>query len=234
MLFTRFTRVATARRQRATWRDEVALRTHSPAQQVRSAGDKSAHDGRPLPVGRGLFDRIWMRLIRTAQTSPRRPATQRGSTHQTGCSHMVCVRPAPRNPKQGPSFCLVVPDMHLSILACALWASLSLAGVRLKCTVGFNPYDSLPPWSRRLPCPAGPHGPGLRRSLHHPADRPVLTHTHGCSHRLPGWPARRNPKQTFRFVREHLKYLGVIERAIRALFSLSWSSSGVLRRIRPM
>ena len=111
MQSARFPRVVSARCKRATWRNEIALRTHSPAQQVRSKEDKRAHDGRPLPVGRGLFDRIWMRLIRTAQTSPRRPATQRGSTHQTGCSHMVCVRPAPRNPKQGPSFCLVVPDV---------------------------------------------------------------------------------------------------------------------------
>ncbi len=85
-------------------------------------------------------------------------------------------------------------QMYLSILACALRASLSLGGVRLKCTVGFNPYDSHSPWSRRMPCPAGPHGPGLRRSLNHPADRRVLTHTHGCSHRLPSRSARRNPK----------------------------------------
>ena len=189
MQSARFPRVVSARCKRATWRNEVALRTHSPAQQVRSKEDKRAHDGRPLPVGRGLFDRIWMRLIRTAQTSPRRPATRRGSTHQTGCSHMVCVRPAPRNPKQGPSFVWWY-QMHLGILACALWASLSLAGVRLKDATGINPYDSLPPWSRRLPCPAGPHGPGPRRSLHHPADRPVLTHTHGCSHRLHSRSAR--------------------------------------------
>ncbi len=198
MQSARFPRVVYARCKRAPWRNEVALRTHSPAQQVRSKEDKRAHDTRLLPVRRGLFDRFWVRLIRAAKTSPSRPATQRGSTHQTGCSHMVCVRSAPRNPKQGPSFVWWY-QMHLSILACALWASISLAGVRLKDAAGINPCDSLPPWSRRLPCPAGPHGPGLRRSLHHPADRRVLTRTHGCSHWLPSWPARRNPKQGLSF-----------------------------------
>ena len=198
MQSARFPRVVPARCQRATWHDEVALRTHSPAQQVRSKEDKSAHDGRPLPVGRGLFDRIWMRLIRTAQTSPRRPATQRGSTHQTGVRIWSAF--GPRREIQNKALHFVWwYQMYLSILARALWASISLAGVRLKCTVGFNPYDSQPPWSWRLPCPAGPHGPGLRRSLHHPADRRVLTRTHGCSHWLPSWPARRNPKQGLSF-----------------------------------
>ena len=134
-----------------------------------------------------------MRLIRAAQTSPHRPATQRGSTHRTGCSHIVCIRSAPRNPKQGPSFRAAGPrrvpaSLHGLYRLHRVWVE------SMKCTVGFNPYDSQPPWSRRLPCPAGPHGPGLRRSLNHPADRRVITHTYGCSHLLPSRSARPNPK----------------------------------------
>ena len=185
------------------------------------------------PSDAGFFARFWVRLIRAAQTSPHRPATQRGSMHQTGCSHVVCVRAAPRNPKQVPSFRPVGPEVPSASLH-GLYGPRRVWVKSMKCTVGFNPYDSQPPWSRRLPCPAGPHGPGLRRSLDHPAGRRVVTHTTGCSHLLPSRSARRNRKQALRYVREHLKYFGVIERALRGWFSLSWSSSGVLRRIRPL
>ena len=106
----------------------------------------------------------------------------------------------------------------------------------MKCTVGFNRYDSQPPWSWRLPCPALPD---LTDRDYAVLCTTLLT---GASLHIrtvvrigyPAGPRGEIQKRAFRSDRAHLKYIGVFQRALRPLFSFSWSSSGVLRRIRPL
>ena len=138
------------------------------------------------------------------------------------------VRSAPRNPKQAPSFRPVGPEVPQH----PCMGSTGLA------QFGLSPHevtqlDSTHTTHSRLGVGVCPALPDLTDRYYAALCTTLLT---GASLRIrtvvrigyPAGPRVEFQKRAFRSDRAHLEYFGVIERALRALFSLSWSSSEAL------